>query len=342
MIVKNLDINERMKHYQISGLSIALINNRQISSSEGFGVLEAGTNRKVTQDSLFHACSMSKFLTAMLVMNLSEQGVVDLDENVNIKLKSWKVQDNEYLKDKKVTLRTLLSHQSGLIDQQGSFSEMNPTYGIPTMVDILAGRTPYCNSSAGVKYEPESDFHYSDAGYCLIQLLIEDVTGKSFAEVMNEHIFEPLQMKNSTLEQTLPEKLEYSCGHHQDGTIIDGQYPTYPYPAACGLWTTPSDLAILLIEYMNSLEGNSKVGISMEKAQEMITPQGCKEWSGLGVFLDECNEKTEISSLGWGVGFQSMLIAYPYLGSGAVIMTNTDLGVHQMKGIIGEIYKSLV
>ena len=110
----------------------------------------------------------------------------------------------------------------------------------------------------------------------------------------------------------------------------------YPYPAAAGLWTTSSDLALLVIDVMSALKKESKVGISANQVNEMITPQGCKEWTGLGVFLDG----EEVSSLGWGVGFQCMLVAYPRLGSGLIIMTNTDQGVHQLEGIIGEVYHS--
>lgn len=92
---------------------------------------------------------------------------------------------------------------------------------------------------------------------------------------------------------------------------------------------------------MSSLKDESKIGLSASKAKEMINPQGCKEWTGLGVFLDASKHEIEISSLGWGVGFQCMMVAYPYLKTGAVIMTNTELGVHQLKGIIGEVYNSL-
>ena len=56
-------------------------------------------------------------------------------------------------------------------------------------------------------------------------------------------------------------------------------------------------------------------------------------------FLDDSNEDLQIYSLGWGIGFQCMMICYPYRGNGAIIMTNADLGVHQMEGIIGEILK---
>ena len=71
----------------------------------------------------------------------------------------------------------------------------------------------------------------------------------------------------------------------------------------------------------------------------MISPQGCSKWTGLGVFLDDSNEDLQMYSLGWGVGFQCMMVSYPYRGNGAIIMTNADLGVHQTEGIIGDVLK---
>ena len=160
---------------------------------------------------------------------------------------------------------------------------------------------------------------------------------------MNEYIFEPLNMKNSIFVQTVEEvrKDIFSCGHNKNGDLFDNKYPTYPYPAAAGLWTTPTDLSILIIELMNALKGESRIGLSAGRAREIINSQGSKEWTGLGVFLEGSGQKVEVSSLGWGEGFQCLMVAYPYLQNGAVIMTNTNLGVHQMKGIIGEIYHSL-
>lgn len=343
MELLNINIYERMEHYNVPGLSIALINDGQISMTEGFGVLETGTHNKVNNNSIFNACSISKFVTSLLVLKLTEQGFLDLDEDVNNRLTSWKVPDNEFTQSKKVTLRTLLSHQSGVIEPEGSFSELDSNQGIPTMVELLEGRTSYCKESIKVKYEPGSDFLYSDAGFCIIQQLIEDVSGKPFEVVMDELVFKPLNMKNSTIKQSLPKEIreELSSGHNKNGNIVDGKYPIYPYPAASGLWTTPSDLAVLVIELMNSLKSKSKMRLTESKVKELITSQGCKEWTGLGVFLDGSEQDIEIASLGWGVGFQCMMVAYPYLETGAVIMTNIDLGVHQLKGIIGEIFDSL-
>lgn len=339
----DLNIQERMNHYKVAGLSITLIENGQISAEENYGLLEVGTNKNVNSSSMFNACSISKFLTGMLVMKLVERGILDLDEDVNKRLTSWKVPHNEQTNRKKVTLRNLLSHQSGIIDPESSFVEHNSHIGIPSMVQLLEGTTPYCDEPIEVKYVPESDFQYSDAGFCIIQQVIEDVTRRPFKEVVDEHIFQPLQMKNSSFKMTISEDRNqvFSCGHDKNGKVLDGKYPIYPYPAASGLWTTTTDLASLVIDLMNSLKGQSKMDLSVRNAKELITSQGCKAWTGLGVFLDGSEKEVEISSLGWGVGFQCMMVAKPYLGTGFIIMTNTDLGVHQLKGIIGEVYRSL-
>ena len=130
MELKNINIEERMKHYNVLGLSITLIDNGQISVTENYGFLEAGTNRNVNKNSIFSACSISKFLTAMLVIKLTEQGLLDLDEDVN---KSLSIVESTgimiLLIIKKVTLRNLLSHQSGIKDPEDSFSELKSNNG---------------------------------------------------------------------------------------------------------------------------------------------------------------------------------------------------------------------
>ncbi|MCH1627722.1 serine hydrolase domain-containing protein [Ferdinandcohnia quinoae] len=338
-----MDIKARMEHYNVPGLSITLIEGGQISLTENYGLLEGGSNKDVKTNSLFNACSISKYLTGILVMKLSDQGLLDLDEDVNNRLVSWKVPVNEFTKNKRVTLRNLLSHQSGIIDPRDSFTELNPNISIPSMIELLNGKTSYCKEPIEVKYEPGSEFHYSDAGFCIIQILIEDVTKKPFSQIVNEFIFEPLKMVNSTFDVKISDtKIEnYSCGHNKNGELVEGNYPIYPYPAASGLWTTSSELALLVLELMNTLKGESTIGISASKAKEMLQPQGGREWTGLGVFLNGAGKELEISSLGWGVGYQCMMAAFPHLEKGVIIMTNAELGVHQKEGIIGEIYQSL-
>ncbi|MGE7850523.1 serine hydrolase domain-containing protein [Bacillus paramycoides] len=337
------NIYEQMKRHSVAGLSLAVIRDGKLDEATAFGTLESGTTRNITTNSIFNSCSISKFITATLVLKLCDQGIVNLDENVNDRLTSWKIPTNKLTLKKKITLRNLLSHQSGIIDPPNSFEHYKLAQEIPKIPELLAGKTLYCPVPIEVNYEPESEFHYSDASFCIIEQLLEDITGKSFSQLLEEFIFHPLQMKNSTLfsPKDMDKTDTFACGHNKDGTVTNEKYPFYPFPAASGIWTTPSDLSTLVIELIHSLQGNSKLALSQQTVQDMISPHGCSKWTGLGVFLDDSNEDLQIYSLGWGVGFQCMMVCYPLRGNSAIIMTNSDLGVHQMEGIIGEVLKML-
>ncbi|MCU5342184.1 beta-lactamase family protein [Bacillus cereus] len=343
MNLKSNNIYEKMSQYSVAGLSLAVIRDGKLDEAIAFGTLEAGTNRTVTMNSIFNSCSISKFFTTMLVLTLSDQEIVHLDEDINDRLTSWNTPTNLLTSQKKITLRNLLSHQSGIIDPPNSFEKYTLAQGRPNMSELFAGKTSYCPVLIDVNYEPESEFHYSDANFCIIELLLEDITGKPFNLLLEKYIFQPLQLKNSTAFSTKNiNKLDtFSCGHNKDGTVTNEKYPFYPFAAASGIWTTPTDLSTLVIEIIHSLQGKGKLKLSQKTVQDMISPQGCSKWTGLGVFLDDSDEDLQIYSLGWGVGFQCIMVCYPYRGNGAVIMTNADLGVHQMEGIIGDVIKTL-
>ncbi|EJS77153.1 serine hydrolase domain-containing protein [Bacillus cereus] len=343
MNLKSNNIYEKMNQYSVAGLSLAVIRNGKLDEATALGTLESKTTKTVTTNSIFNSCSISKFITAMLVLTLSDQEIVHLDEDVNNRLTSWNIPTNLFTSQKKVTLRKLLSHQSGIIDPPNSFEHYTIAQGRPNMAELLAGKTSYCSIPIETTYKPESEFHYSDANFCIIELLLEDITGKPFNLLLQEYIFQPLQLKNSTVFSTedINNLDTFACGHSKNGTVTNEKYPFYPFAAASGIWTTPTDLSTLVIELIHSLQEKGKLKLSQETIQDMISPQGCSKWTGLGVFLDDSNENLQIYSLGWGVGFQCMMVCYPYLGNGAVIMTNSDLGVHQMEGIIGDVLKTL-
>ncbi|MBS2967935.1 beta-lactamase family protein [Metabacillus sp. KIGAM252] len=316
-----------MKEYHIAGAGIALIQDGRISRKAGFGVLERGQEERVTADTVFNACSISKFAAAMLALRLVGEDILALDEDVNIRLKSWRVPSNGFTQP--VTLRLLLSHQSGIKDPGGSFMELDFSRSAPSIIEILEGTTPYCPEPVNIKYEPGTEFHYSDAGFCVLEQLIHDVTGVTYEELLKSKVLNPLGMDGSTLNVL---GAHAAAGHDREGSLLEEKYPVYPYPAAAGLWSSAADLGKLFGELLDAMNARSKLGISQKLAEEMIRSQGCSPWTGLGVFVNG----EEISSLGWGKGFQSMAVVYPRLGTGAIIMTNTDTGFHQRNGWIGE------
>ncbi|WP_051569176.1 serine hydrolase domain-containing protein [Alkaliphilus transvaalensis] len=343
MIFKNLNIIDRMKESKVPGVSFSVIDQGQIVLSRAYGVLDSNSSDKVNVDSLFHACSMSKFVTTLAVLRLVSLGILHLDEDINNRLRSWKIYPNSFVEERKVTLRLLLSHQGGIRDKEGSFAPYNPLEGYPQLIDILDGKTSYHSSKVEVKYKPGSNFEYSDAGFCIIEQLLVDVMEKPFSELMNALVLESLEMHNSLFMYPPDNKTKFTLarGHDKNGKAIEVNKTIYPYLAAAGFLTTPTDLCKLILEVILGLGGNSKLGINKQVMENLISPQGNFEDAGLGVFITKTSEYIQITSQGWGVGFQCMLAALPVSGKAAVVMINSEPGKPQHNSLVGEIMRAI-
>ncbi len=135
-----MNLAERMSHYKVPGVSVAVIEKGEIAWAKGYGVLAAHGTVPVTTETRFQAASISKPVAAMGALALVQQRRLSLDEDVNLTLTSWHVPDSEFTKDQKVTLRRLLSHSAGLIrDDVGSYAADE---AVPNLVQALAGRMP--------------------------------------------------------------------------------------------------------------------------------------------------------------------------------------------------------
>ena len=132
-----LDLLKLMQLYKVPGLSIAVIDNFQIVWAKAYGVVEAGSNTPVTTRTLFQAGSISKPVAATGALYLVEQGKLSLDEDVNQKLKTWKIPENEFTKTEKVTLRRLMSHTGGLTVHGFPGYDVNDS--MPSLVQIFDG-----------------------------------------------------------------------------------------------------------------------------------------------------------------------------------------------------------
>ncbi len=339
-----LHLTDRMKFYKVPGVSVAVIDNGAIAWARGYGVREAGTENPVTIDTRFQAASISKLVAAVVALRLVEQGALELDEDVNRKLRSWKLPQNELTKEKKVSLRLLLSHRAGLTDYAG-FRDAAPDQPRPTLREILeTGKWTPAPIRVGIA--PGSRFAYSGGGYCLMEQLLEDVSGKPFPTLAHELVLKPLEMDGSTFEQDLPpESTErIAVGHQMNGKKLPQNWNLYPATSAAGLWTTPSDLARFAIELQKVKTGSKPSILSSAMINEMLSIQGPEDdrdskiiavkeaiaeqpppsW-GLGVGLIG-RPPTRFFHTGSNPGYQCELQAYLNGGQGAVIMTNGDQG----------------
>jgi CubicO group peptidase (beta-lactamase class C family) len=321
---EKMQLADRMEYYKVPGVSIAVIDDYKIEWAKGYGVLEAGEARPVTTETLFQAASISKPVAAVAVLKMVEEGTFNLDEDVNNKLATWKVPENEFTSEKKVTLRGLLSHSAGVTVH--GFRGYAHDEEMPTLRQVLDGEEPANSIPIRVDILPGSKYRYSGGGYCIVQQLLMDNKNKPFPEIMEETILSPLHMTNSTYEQPLPkEKIANAAvGHRRDGNPIEGKWYTYPEIAAAGLWTTPSDLARFAMELMLSLSNKSNKILSSDMIKQMLTPQQVN--NGLGIFVEGEDFNFHFSHGGGNEGYRCFLVAYPERGQGAVIMTNSDDG----------------
>lgn len=337
-IIASQAVENLMREHGVNGLSLYRMMSEQALYVKHFDI----TKQTVNEDSLFNACSITKLATALLSIRLVEEGFLFLDHDVNAQLKHWKVPQTSLTESSPVTLRALLCHQGGFMDPPESFGHFDFKCDRPKIIDILEGKTPYCKVPAQVSYRPFTKCEYSDMGYCIIEELITEVTGMPFDKAIEKWLLRPLEMKNSVMivhpEEMVPQML---TGYDPLGIALNMSDSIYPFSAAAGLWSTSTDLSKLFVEIARGLKGHSKLGIKQTLIEEMISPQGSSEWSGLGVFIDKVDNQLEICSLGWGSGFQCILVGYPHDFSCSVIMTNQNSGVHQLSGIIGRLLSLL-
>jgi CubicO group peptidase (beta-lactamase class C family) len=316
-------IQDRMKALKVNGVGLAVIQNYEIAWAKGYGLADVAGKRPVTADTLFLAGSISKPVAAAGALTLVEQGKLKLDDDVNGYLKSWKVPENEFTREQKVTLRRLLSHMAGLTVH--GFPGYDATSPVPTIPQILDGLKPANTPAVRVDLLPGSTYRYSGGGYTVAQLMMTDVTGVPFPDFMQRAVLAKAGMKQSTYENPLPQRLAAmaATGYKGNGDAYPGRYHTYPEMAAAGLWTTAADLARFAIEIQKSREGRSNLILKQVTVEEMLRPASPNY--GLGFSISERDGLKRFSHGGADAGFQAVLMA-AVDGRGFVVMTNSENG----------------
>jgi CubicO group peptidase (beta-lactamase class C family) len=333
-------VRAQMKAHDITGLSLAIIDGGKIVREQGYGFTDKSGKTPVTTATLFQAGSISKAVAALGALHLVDRGVLSLDEDVNAKLRTWKVPSNQFTDARKVTLRLLLSHTAGMTVH--GFPGYRVGRPIPTLTQILNGEKPANTSAIRVDRTPGKEWKYSGGGYVVMQQMVIDVTGKPFPQFMDETVLKPLGMVSSTYSQPLPDDMAVRAAKGYGGIFsqpIHGAWHVYPEMAAAGLWTTAGDLGRFAIGIQKAVSGQSNPVISQGLTKEMLTIQ--RDHDGLGVFLRSSGKTLRFMHDGVDAGFDAALTAYAYEGKGAAIMINKNddgKAVFQIFIAIGEQY----
>ena len=317
--IPKMTMAQRLEFYKVPGVSVAVMADGKVEWARGFGMTSAEGGRPVDAETMFQAASISKHVAAMVALHLVDEGKLSLDEDVNLKLRSWKAPENQFTKTEKVTLRRLLNHSAGLTVH--GFPGYAAGAPVPTLVEVLDGKKPANTDPIRVDIVPGTQWRYSGGGYEVMQQLVMDVTGKPFPQLAREIVLGPLGMSRSTYEQPLPSRFEGNAAsaHHADGTMIPGKVHTYPEMTAAGLWTTPTDL----LRVARELQTGGHV-LKPDTQRQMLT-RVLGDY-GLGLALAETAGQKSFAHGGSNAGFQCMLFAYLEGGRGTVVMTNGDRG----------------
>ena len=319
-----MTVADRMKHYHVPGVSVAFFEQGQIAWTRTYGFADVAAKAPVTPETLFQAASISKPVSALAMLRLVQEGKLNLDEDVNAKLRAWKVPENEFTKEQRVTLRRIVSHSAGLTVH--GFPGYASHEEVPTIIQILNGEKPANTAPIRVDTIPGTLWRYSGGGYVVMQLLLTEATGKPFPQILHDLVLQPVAMTHSTYEQPLPKSLAgfAATPYRSGGEPVKGGPHTYPEMAPAGLWTTPSDLARLAIEVQNEYAGKSSKILSQEMMKQMLRRQ--KDDWGLGFGLQNSGSKLIFGHGGANEGYRCDLEAYAESGQGLAIMTNSDSG----------------
>lgn len=321
-------LEQRMAHWKIPGVSVAVIRNGRVAWARGYGLKQVGTSDRVDANTVFSIGSVSKVGAAAVTLRLVDVGKLSLDRDVNDYITRWKVPANAYTAVRPVTLRGVLSHSAGL--SVSGFPDFKPDAALPGIVDTLLGRPPAKTEAVRVIEGPGTTFRYSGGGTTIEQLVIEDQTGLSFPEAARRYVFEPLHMERSTYQNPLPESHgNIARAHDSQGkpTALPRGWETMPETAASGLWTTPGDYSKLVIALIESYRGAGDAFIGAALAQDMMTEVGPSR-VGLGPFLDGHGLTRRFSHSGANDSYRAWMEGHLGTGNGAVIFTNGSNGTY--------------
>ena len=323
-------MEDRMEYYHVPGVSIAIVKDGKIHWAKGYGIANAQSATPVDTATLFQAGSISKPLAALGALKLVEEDRLDLDTDVNRYLKSWKVPENKFTDQSKVTLRLLLTHSAGMTVH--GFPGYAQSDTMPSLIEVLNGQgnTP----PVVVDTVPGSRWRYSGGGYSVMQQMVEDVAGLPFTQFLDDSILRPLGMHNSTYAQPLIASLhpQASSAYDRNGELIEGLWHNYPEKAAAGLWTTPADLSRYCLAVQRIAGGATGEVLKPETIRTMLTKH-LNDW-GLGPALRWEGDSLLFGHGGKNAGFSNNMLASVHQGYGVIVMTNADQGVDLMNEIM--------
>lgn len=302
---------QKMSRHHVPGAALVIVKDGEIIFSKGYGY--ANIEKKIPvnpQNTIFRVASVSKIFTIAGVMQLEEQGLIDINQDVNNYLRNFKVENN-YAEP--IRIKYLLTHTDGFETRDlGTFAQ--------EPADLLPLENILKNDLNSPVQAPGSKITYGGYGTALAGYLISQVTDRPFEEYLNDSIFRPLNMENSTFDQVLPENLKENLAVVYNYEESTGQFTPAPFlyvnTAPTGaLSTTPEDMGKFLLALLNGGRYGENRILQKRTAEKILTRQYTSNPSLPGVtygFMESlCNGQRGLIRDGSGVGIRSQIYLLP-------------------------------
>lgn len=315
-------IETRMAEHNTPALSVAVIRNGTLDWSAAWGRLQTDGARAGC-DSLFQAGSLAKPATVLAALRMQQQGVVDLDVDIETMLSSWRLPAGRQTRDNPVTLRNLFTHTAGITP--GGYDGYAQGQPIPTDPQTASAEAPGNSRKAEVLEAPGTSLNYSGGGYTVAEIALQDRLYEPFEQIMRSWLTIPVGMKQADFTQPLPAASHgYTArGHEADGSAVPGGWHNHPEQAAAGLWATASDMAALLIEIRKGWQGKSEVFTQASIRELLANPI---DGHAYGFRLIGEGDRVFLTHYGGTVGYRAGMTMNLETGDGAVYLTNSDNG----------------
>ena len=307
-----------LKERNAPGAAVAVVRDNKIIFAKGFGLANVETNAPVTPDTLFQIGSITKTFTAAALLTLSEKGKFRFDAPVGNYVKGLNPRIS------KLTLHHLLSHTSGIIDEPDEYGGQDETM---MATYLRSWKDDYILFDAG------EVFSYSNSGFALAGLVAQEVSGKLYADLMTEEIFQPLGMARTTFRPTVAMTYPLAVGHRSAGGKISVVRPlpndARLYPAGT-MYSSVNEMALFAVAFMNGGKLDGRQVLSPAVIAKMQAPNA-KQLSaaddtgyGYGLFTNHYRGVRRVWHEGAMTGYVGSMMMVPEQRFAVIILCNGD------------------
>jgi CubicO group peptidase (beta-lactamase class C family) len=312
-----ITILAELKEKQAAGGAVAIVSGDKIIFAKGFGVANAEIGNSVTPDTLFQSGSITKTFTALATLGFADEGKINLYAPIGDYAKGLSP------KISKVTFAELLSHTGGILDEPDEYGAQDESL---MATYLRSWKDNYC------LFEPGQVFSYSNSGFALAGFALQEVAQKSYIELMNERVFQPLGMTRTTFRPTVAMTYPLAVGHKKgEKPMVVRPLPNDArlYPAGT-FYTSANDLARFAAAFLNDGKLDGKQIISPSIVKQMSQPHASVTSSvldlsyGYGLFINSSRGVRRVWHDGSMTGYVAQMMLVPEHRFAVIVLSNTD------------------